>query len=125
MFLLRGMNHMANYVGLKTKSFFNELFGDFSDNTLNILCMVLLFAVDLPIIFFISENYSPDSLKAKSMVLILDVVEFCFCIIFSILTVAMSKINHRVAYYTRAVALSFSITTIALAVFIILICLLP
>lgn len=123
MFLMHGMSHILGYVGAKIENIYDNLFGDYSDNTFNITSATLC-AIDIPIMTFSCNSYGSDGLKMKLIILILAAVEFCFGIVSSILTVIMKNVDYRMVYHTRAVALSFLMTTITLG-FAILICSLP
>lgn len=123
MFLMHEMSHILGYVGAKIENIYDDLFGDYSDNTFNITSATLC-AIDIPIIVFSYNSYGPDSLKMKLIVLILAAAEFCFGIVSSILTVIMKNVDYRMAYHTRAVALSCLMMAATLG-FAILTCLLP
>lgn len=107
MFFMHGMSHILDHIGLKIKDFFGNLFGDYSDITLLIMAIVFFWVIDFPAIYFGYATYGLDSLKGQQIMQLAIMVQLGMSVISIILTAIMENISHRVAYYTRAVALSF------------------
>lgn len=121
MFLLYKISHMLDYVGSKIKKFgmifFDNLFGDYDADTLFITAIALFWVIDLLTISGSCGIYGLNSPKAPQIMLFAAGIEFLICIIFSILTVITENINYHIAYYTRAVAMSFLSSTLVLVIF--------
>ena len=117
MFLLRGISHILSYIGSKIENFFNNLFGDCSFDTLFITATTLFWFVDLLTISGSGGIYGLNSPKAQQIMLFNAGIEFLICVILSVLTVIMENVNYHVAYYTRAIALSFLLAAFVLVVF--------
>lgn len=115
MFLLRGMNHILGYIASKLENFFDDLFDDYSVGTLFITVIVLFWAIDFPVMYFCGATYGLESPKSQQIMLFTAGIEFFICIVLSVLTVIMENVNYSVAYYTRAVAMSFLFSTLLLA----------
>lgn len=115
MFLLRGMNHILGYIASKLENFFDDLFDDYSVGTLFITAIVLFWAIDFPVMYFCGATYGLESPKSQQIMLFTAGIEFFICIVLSVLTVIMENVNYSVAYYTRAVAMSFLFSTLLLA----------
>ena len=115
MFLLRGMNHILGYIASKLENFFDDLFDDYSVDTLFITAIVLFWAIDFPVMYFCGATYGLESPKSQQIMLFTAGIEFFICIVLSVLTVIMENVNYSVAYYIRAVAMSFLFSTLLLA----------
>ena len=113
MFLLRGMSHILNYVRSKIKTFF----GDYSYYTCSIMISVLLWGIDAPLVIWATVRYGLSSPKAQQIMLFVAGIEFLICIVLSILTVIMENIDYSVAYYIRAVTMSFLLVSLILVGF--------
>lgn len=115
MFLLRGMNHILGYIASKLENFFDDLFDGYSVGTLFITAIVLFWTIDFPVMYFCGATYGLESPKSQQIMLFTAGIEFFICIVLSVLTVIMENVNYSVAYYTRAVAMSFLFSTLLLA----------
>lgn len=107
MFLMHGISHILNYLGFKIKDFFNNLFGDYSEGTLLIMAIVFFWAIDFPAVYFGCAVYGLDSPKGQQIMQLAVMVQLGMSVIFGIITAIMENIFPRVAYYTRAIVLSF------------------
>jgi len=120
MFLMHGISHILNYLGFKIKDFFNNLFGDYSEGTLLIMAIVFFWVIDFPAIYFGYASYGLDSLKGQQIMQLAIMVQLGMSVIFGIITAIMENISHRVAYYTRAVSLSFLAAILVLVLALVL-----
>lgn len=117
MFLLRGMSHILNYVGSKIENFYDDLFDEYSYYTCSIMISVLLWGIDAPLVIWTTVRYGLSSPKAQQIMLFVAEIEFLICIVLSILTVIMESIDYSVAYYIRAVTMSFLLVSLILVGF--------
>ena len=97
--------------------FFDNLFGDYDADTLFITAIALFWVIDLLTISGSCGIYGLNSPKAPQIMIFTAGIEFLICIIFSILTVITENINYHIAYYTRAVAISFLLAALVLVIF--------
>lgn len=107
MFLLRGICYVLGYIGSKFENFCDDLFGDYSEGTLLIMAIVFFCIIDFPAIHFGCVIHGLDSLKGQQILHLAFMVQLGMSVIFGIITAIMESISSRVAYYTRAIALSF------------------
>lgn len=113
MFLLRGMSHILSHINSKLEDFFD----DYSEPTCFIMTFVFLWVIDIPLAAWMNVRYGWYSPKAQQIMLFAAGIEFFICIVFSILTVIMGNVNYRMAYYTKAMAISFLLAALVLAGF--------
>lgn len=107
MFLLHKISHMLDYIDSKIEKFFYDLTGDYSEGTLLTMAIVFFWAIDFPAVYFSCAVYGLDSPKGQQIMQLAVMVQLGMSVIFGIITAIMENIFPRVAYYTRAIVLSF------------------
>lgn len=120
MFLLHEISHILDYIDSKIEKFFYDLTGDYSKGTLLIMAIVFFWVIDFPAIYFGYASYGLDSLKGQQIMQLAIMVQLGMSVIFGIITAIMENISHRVAYYTRAVSLSFLAAILVLVLALVL-----
>lgn len=107
MFLLHEISHILDYIDSKIEKFFYDLTGDYSKGTLLTMSIVFFWAIDFPAVYFGYAVYGLDSPKGQQIMQLAVIVQLGMSVIFGIITAIMENIFPRVAYYTRAIILSF------------------